>query len=110
MMIPKVNTLSIVRRKSSSFSPKLDSYIETFQEWFTSLSDEAQRVFLSQDQKFERDITYRDEILADITTEFFNVDWKKTGVINNIQFFVLWRELEAKWLCAGQILMVPTDR
>ena len=48
--------------------------------------------------------------MADINEEFSNVDWKNTGIINNIQFFVLWRELEVKWLRSGQILMVLTDR
>ena len=48
--------------------------------------------------------------MADTNQEFLNVDWKNTGVIKNIQFFVLWRELEAKWLRAGHILMVLTDK
>ena len=43
---PKAINYPYAKRKSASFGPKLDSHIQTLQEWFNNLNDEAQRVFL----------------------------------------------------------------
>ena len=40
---------------------------------------------------------------------FFEADWKHKGVLNNVQFFVLWRDLEERWIRAGQLIQVLTD-
>ena len=37
---------------------------------------------------------------------FGSVDFKKTGLLNNIQFFVMWRDLEKRW--REQALLVRT--
>ena len=50
-----------------------------------------------QEQEFERNFASRKTILANIAEGFEAVDLDGDGIINNIQFYVLWRALEEKW-------------
>lgn len=45
--------------------------------------------------------------MANITNAYKSVEDKESGLINNIQFFVMWRELEQKYTEQGIIARVP---
>ena len=45
--------------------------------------------------------------MENFAAAFETVDFKKTGLINNIQFFVMWRELEKRWRDQGVIARIP---
>jgi len=47
-----------------------------------------------QEARFERDEIFRNTHLENLASAFESVDFKKQGLINNIQFFVMWREFE----------------
>ena len=72
------------------------------------MDEQSQRVYVWQEQNFESFPESRDALLATIAEGFEAVDLDGDGVINNIQFYVLWRALEEKWERQGHIIRSPT--
>ena len=46
--------------------------------------------------------------MENLKVAFESIDFKKIGFINNIQFFVMWRELEKKWSEQGIVTKNPS--
>lgn len=85
------------REGELSFNERVEVLAEHFNEWYSSLDTDTRKVLTWQESRYERDIEFREGIIYDITECFSAVDFDEDGVINNIQFFVMWRELEEKW-------------
>ena len=81
---------------------------EQYNEWFSGLDSDTRKVLTWQESRYERDLEFREGIIFDITECFSAVDFDEDGIINNIQFFVMWRELEEKWRRQGLINRSPT--
>ena len=70
----------------------------------TKLDEELQRVFAWE----SHDTFNQKAIIATIIEGFEAVDLDGDGIINNIEFYVLWRALEDKWERLGHVVRTPT--
>ena len=92
-----------------SFEARLTVLAENMNEWFSSLDPDTRKGLIWQESRYERDMEFRESIIYDITECFQAVDFDDDGIINNIQFFVMWRELEEKWSRQGLVNRSPTS-
>ena len=79
------------------FGERIDRVAEKHVQWFMGLDPETQGVVEWQEARFNKDADFREQQMLDISLAFDMVDTKQTGIIKNISFFVLYRELEQKW-------------
>ena len=92
------NTRQVKERPGElSFDARIEILAENSNEWFSSLDPDTRKVLTWQESRYERDMEFRESIIFDITECFQAVDFDDDGIINNIEFFVMWRELEEKW-------------
>ena len=52
--------------------------------WHENLGPEDRQEFVAQEEKFERDSTFRDKQMTNLVEAFEAVDFQKTRQINNI--------------------------
>ena len=91
-----------------SFDARIEILAENANEWFSSLDPDTRKVLMWQESRYERDMEFREDIIYDVTVCFQAVDFDDDGIINNIEFFVMWRELEEKWRKQGLVNRSPT--
>jgi len=97
-------------RDGQPFANRMEVQAEKFHDWFIELDQDAQNVLIWQEKRYERDQEFKETFDFDITECFDAVNFQGNGVLNNIQFFVMWRALEDKWSRQGLVTRDLPDR
>ena len=94
-----------LRNGINSFDSRIEDVAKVIHNWYlTKLDEDLQRVFAWE----SHDPLNQKAVLATIAEGFEAVDLDCDGIINNIEFYVLWRALEEKWERLGHVIRSPT--
>ena len=72
------------REGEMGFTQRIESLADHLHNWYLGLEEHEQRVYVWQEQEFERNLASRKAILANIAEGFEAVDLDSDGIINNI--------------------------